>query len=238
MYGLQDHLKNVLGGKTATALSKAFGMVTVEDLLHHFPRRYAERGQLTEMSSLPLEEHVTIMADILTVTRRAMKSRKGSLLEVQVTDGTGSLKLTFFNQDWREKDLRVGRRGLFSGKVTSFQNQRQLAHPTYVLVPNSTEPDPEAIAAFSKAMIPVYPATSAVTSWMIERSVELILDGLDPLIKDVLPADVSDSHMKRRLFIKRSWRNAVPMPKQLLQLRETVGLKASWRPLISNFLSR
>lgn len=190
MYGLQDHLKNVLGGKTATALSKAFGMVTVEDLLHHFPRRYAERGQLTEMSSLPLEEHVTIMADILTVTRRAMKSRKGSLLEVQVTDGTGSLKLTFFNQDWREKDLRVGRRGLFSGKVTSFQNQRQLAHPTYVLVPNSTEPDPEAIAAFSKAMIPVYPATSAVTSWMIERSVELILDGLDPLIKDVLPADV------------------------------------------------
>lgn len=193
MHGLSTPLKEVLGGNTAKALDKAFGIVTVEDLLRHFPRRYANRGELTDMAGLTVDEHVTIMADVMSVTLRPMRARKGDLLEVLVTDGTGSLKLTFFNQKWRERDLKVGRRGLFSGKVTVFNNSRQLAHPTYVLVPSDTEPDPEAVQAFARALIPVYPATSTLSSWVIERSVELVLDGLDPLIKDALPEDIRTS---------------------------------------------
>lgn len=190
MHGLTTPLKEVLGLATAKALDKAFEIRTVEDLLRHFPRRYAQRGELTDMAGLKVDEHVTIMADVMSVTHRSMRARKGDLLEVLVTDGTGSLKLTFFNQKWRERDLKVGRRGLFSGKVTVFQNSRQLAHPTYVLVPTDTEPDPEAVAAFARALIPVYPATSSLSSWVIERSVDLVLDGLDPLIKDALPEKV------------------------------------------------
>lgn len=190
MHGLSTPLKEVLGLATAKALDKAFELRTVEDLLRHFPRRYAQRGELTDMAALQVDEHVTIMADVMSVTHRPMRARKGDLLEVLVTDGTGSLKLTFFNQKWRERDLKVGRRGLFSGKVTVFQNSRQLAHPTYVLVPTDSEPDPEAVAAFARALIPVYPATSSLSSWVIERSVNLVLDGLDPLIKDAVPDDV------------------------------------------------
>ena len=190
MHGLATALKDVVGTKTANSLNKSFNLVTVEDLLRHFPRRYADRGELTEMSSLKVDEHVTIMADVYSVTRRPMRQKKGSLLEVLVSDGTGTMKLTFFNQDWRERDLKVGRRGLFSGKVTVFRNERQLAHPMYVLVPIDTEPDPEAVAAFAKPLIPVYPATSTLPSWQIERSVELALDGLDPLIKDAIPEEI------------------------------------------------
>jgi ATP-dependent DNA helicase RecG len=190
MHGLATPLKDVVGTKTSQALAKSFNLVTVEDLLRHFPRRYADRGELTEMSSLKVDEHVTIMADVYSVTRRPMRQKRGSLLEVLVSDGTGTMKLTFFNQDWRERDLKVGRRGLFSGKVTVFRNERQLAHPMYVLVPSDTEPDPEAVAAFAKPLIPVYPATSTLPSWQIERSVELALDGLDPLIKDAIPDDI------------------------------------------------
>lgn len=193
MHGLATSLKDVVGTKTAQSLNKSFNLMTVEDLLRHFPRRYADRGELTEMSSLKVDEHVTIMADVYSVTRRPMRQRKGSLLEVLVSDGTGTMKLTFFNQDWRERDLKVGRRGLFSGKVTVFRNERQLAHPMYVLVPSDTEPDPEAVAAFAKPLIPVYPATSTLASWQIERSVELVLDGLDPLIKDAIPDDIVKS---------------------------------------------
>ncbi len=191
MHGLATPLKDVVGTKTSQALAKSFNLVTVEDLLRHFPRRYADRGELTEMSSLKVDEHVTIMADVYSVTRRPMRQKRGSLLEVLVSDGTGTLKLTFFNQDWRERDLKVGRRGLFSGKVTVFRNERQLAHPMYVLVPSDTEPDPEAVAAFAKPLIPVYPATNTLPSWQIERSVELVLDGLDPLIKDAIPDDIT-----------------------------------------------
>ena len=214
MHGLSTPLKEVLGGNTAKALDKAFGIVTVEDLLRHFPRRYANRGELTDMAGLTVDEHVTIMADVMSVTLRPMRARKGDLLEVLVTDGTGSLKLTFFNQKWRERDLKVGRRGLFSGKVTVFNNSRQLAHPTYVLVPSDTEPDPEAVQAFARALIPVYPATSTLSSWVIERSVErLAHDGARAIarltdgprdVREVVPHVDAQAHAQDSVRPRRS----------------------------------
>ena len=57
------------------------------------------------------------------------KGRKGGLLEVIVTDGNAKLALTFFNQVWREKELRPGKQGLFAGKITLFNGKRQLTHP-------------------------------------------------------------------------------------------------------------
>ena len=70
-----------------------------------------------------------------TVTTRRMKTRRGGITEVIVTDGSGRLVLTFFNQPWRERDLRPGRIGLFAGTVGVYRRHRQLAHPDYVLLP-------------------------------------------------------------------------------------------------------
>jgi ATP-dependent DNA helicase RecG len=193
MHGLETKLREVLGARSANALEKAFGYETVGGLLRHFPRRYATRGELTDLNLLREDEHVTVMADVASVTRRPMRNRGGNILEVMVTDGLTSIKLTFFNQDWRAQTLVPGRRGLFSGKVTIFRNMRQLASPTYVLIPSDTEPDPEAIAAFARAFIPVYPATGAVSSWAIERAIDLTLEGLDPLVQDGLSNDLADS---------------------------------------------
>ena len=173
---------------------KSFGIKTVEDALRHFPHRYATRGELTEMLGLKVDEQVTIMAQITSVTNRPMRNKRGSLLEVVVSDGTGSLKLTFFNQAWRERELVAGRSGMFSGKITEFKGTRQLAHPTYMLIPTDAEPDPEAAAAFSRALIAVYPATNNFPSWRFERIIDLILDGLDPLIKDGLNSDLEQAH--------------------------------------------
>ena len=61
---LDSRLANVVGGKTAVALGKAFGVDTVGDLLSHYPRRYARRGELSSISLLPLDENVTIVAEI------------------------------------------------------------------------------------------------------------------------------------------------------------------------------
>jgi ATP-dependent DNA helicase RecG len=179
----------VVGGKTATALEKAFGMTTVDDLLRHYPRRYAERGTLTELATLEEGASVTILADIEQVTVRPMQQRRGTILEALVTDGQGRLSLTFFNQKWRERELRPGRRGLFAGQISSFRGKRQLAHPQCLLLPDGVDDDPEAIAAFAGALIPVYSATSTVTSWQIAGAIRVILDTLGDL-PDPIPDQV------------------------------------------------
>ena len=101
-------------------------MKTVGDLLAHYPRRYARRGELTPISSLPVGEPVTIVAEVLRANERRMQNRKGSILEVVISDGAGSLSLTFFNQSWRMKDLRPGRRGIFAGKVGEYKGSKHV----------------------------------------------------------------------------------------------------------------
>ena len=187
--GLDQSLTSVVGGKTAKALEKALGLVTVDDLLRHYPRRYAERGTLTDLSTLEDGESVTVLAEIEQVTNRKMKQRRGSILEAIVTDGRGRLSLTFFNQGWRERELRPGRRGLFAGQISSFRGKRQLAHPQCLLLPDGVDDDPEAIAEFAGAIIPVYPATSTVTSWHIAGAVRVVLDTLGE-VADPIPLEV------------------------------------------------
>ncbi|HEV8025315.1 MAG TPA: DEAD/DEAH box helicase, partial [Candidatus Nanopelagicales bacterium] len=181
-------LRGVLGGRTAGALERGLGLTTVGDLLRHYPRRYAERGELTAIASLTDGDHVTIVADIASVTTRRMRSKKGSIVEVLVTDGTDSLVITFFNQPWRERELRAGQRGLFAGTVSTYRDRRQLAHPQYVML---DEADEQAVAGFAGAIIPVYRSSKSVTSWQIQTSVGVVLDTFGPDLADFDPIDQS-----------------------------------------------
>ncbi|MFE7845127.1 ATP-dependent DNA helicase RecG [Microbacterium sp. NPDC057407] len=179
-FTLESRLDGAVGGKTSGALERAFGMRTVGDLLAHYPRRYAKRGELTPISSLPVGEAVTIVAEVRRAGERRMQNRRGSILEVVISDGHGDLSLTFFNQSWRMKDLVPGRRGIFAGKVGEYRGTKQLTHPDYELF------DDEATArltaqANANLPIPIYPATGAVASWQIKKIVDLVLDGLGPV---------------------------------------------------------
>jgi ATP-dependent DNA helicase RecG len=180
-------LAEIIGGKAATALDKAYDLRTVGDLLRHYPRRYAERGELTDLADLRVGDQVTVLAEVQRANRRQMRSRRGSLFEVTVGDGRRTLTLTFFNQPWRERDLTVGRRGLFAGKVTAFKGTRQLNSPDYQLIGEAE--DGESVEEFAGALIPVYRATAGLPSWTIARCVRLALDALDPP-PDPLPADL------------------------------------------------
>lgn len=186
---LGARLDSVIGGKSAKALTLALGVTTVQDLLEYYPRRYAEQGQLTTISDLSDGGPVTVLAEIAEVTSRRMRDRRGSLLMARITDGNGSMSVTFFNQAWRERELRVGRRGLFSGVLGTYRGERQLTHPRYLLFPDGVEDDPEAVEAFTNSLIPVYPATSKVTSWDIAKAMRIVLDVL-PYMTDPLPERV------------------------------------------------
>ena len=188
MAGLTDRLSKSLGDRTAKALNTTFGYTTIGDLLRHYPRRYVLRGELTDLNQLKEGDEVTILAKIHSATTRAIRGRKGSILEVIVTDGKGRLALTFFNQAWREKDLRVDREGLFAGKISVYRGVRQLSHPDYLLIPEGVESE-EAAGEFAGKILPVYPATSKFPSWKIGQCIRTVLDVLDE-IPEPLPDEL------------------------------------------------
>ncbi|MGH3425476.1 MAG: DEAD/DEAH box helicase, partial [Nocardioidaceae bacterium] len=189
-------LKAVLGDKTAKVLQRDLDLATVGDLLRHYPRRYAERGELTDLASLSVGNHVTVLARIEGVNKRQVKpprgKQDGTLVEVTVTDGQGQLRLAFFNQGWRVNKLYPGLVGLFSGQVSVFRRTRQLTHPDYHLL-DGTATSAEEVEEFAGALIPVYPATKNLPSWKIQNSIRLVFDHLDPGL-DPMPEDVRRRH--------------------------------------------
>ena len=189
-------LSTSLGGRTAGALAKGLGLTTVGDLLMHFPRRYARRGELTELTHLPLGEDVTIVAEVLEVTERSMKAKKGSIVEARISDGKGILTLTFFNQKWRAQELRPGKRGIFAGKVGEYRGTMQLAHPAYELFEPEALENGETAEAWALKPIPIYPATASVSSWQLHKAIGVVLDTL-PSLPDPVPDAV---RAERRLL--------------------------------------
>lgn len=189
-FALDTPLDLALDHKEYPRLQKAFGMQTVGDLLMHYPRRYLTRGALTPIWSLPVGEHVTIVAEVRSVSVRSMRERRGKLLEVVIGDGADELALTFFGQEWRKNELLVGRRGMFSGKVGVYKRARQLSNPDYEMFDAAA---PTNVEDWATELIPVYPATSSVASNQIRRAVDVVLGNLG-MIEDPLPTMFAATH--------------------------------------------
>ncbi|MFB9463023.1 ATP-dependent DNA helicase RecG [Streptomyces cinereospinus] len=186
---LDEPLKKVLGPATAKVMAEHLGLHTVGDLLHHYPRRYEERGRLTHLADLPMDEHVTVVAQVADARLHAFASAKaprgkGQRLEVTITDGSGRLQLVFFGNGVHKphKELLPGTRAMFAGKVSLFNRRLQLAHPAYELLRGETE---EAVDTWAGALIPIYPATAKLESWKIGKAVQTVLpsagEAVDPL---------------------------------------------------------
>ncbi|MEU8654061.1 ATP-dependent DNA helicase RecG [Streptomyces sp. NPDC048737] len=186
---LEEPLKKVLGPPTAKVMAEHLGLHTVGDLLHHYPRRYEERGQLTHLADLPMDEHVTVVAQVADARLHTFASAraprgKGQRLEVTITDGSGRLQLVFFGNGVHKphKDLLPGTRAMFSGRVSLFNRRLQLAHPAYELLRGDTE---ETVETWAGALIPIYPATAKLESWKIGKAIQTVLpsaqEAVDPL---------------------------------------------------------
>ncbi|MEU0227754.1 ATP-dependent DNA helicase RecG [Streptomyces sp. NPDC006284] len=190
---LREPLKKVLGPATAKVMAEHLGLHTVGDLLHHYPRRYEERGQLTHLADLPMDEHVTVVAQVADARLHTFASSKaprgkGQRLEVTITDGHGRLQLVFFGNGVHKphKELLPGTRAMFAGKVSVFNRRLQLAHPAYELLRGGDDDDPaESVESWAGALIPLYPATAKLESWKIGKAVQTVLpsaqEALDPL---------------------------------------------------------
>ncbi|MBT2674797.1 ATP-dependent DNA helicase RecG [Streptomyces sp. ISL-14] len=206
---LEEPLKKVLGPPTAKVMAEHLGLHTVGDLLHHYPRRYEERGQLTHLADLPMDEHVTVVAMVADARLHTFASSraprgKGQRLEVTITDGSGRLQLVFFGNGVHKphKELLPGTRAMFAGKVSVFNRRLQLAHPAYELLRGDSE---ETVETWAGALIPLYPATAKLESWKIGKAIQTVLPSAQEAV-DPLPDSL------------REGRGLVSLPEALLKI--------------------
>ena len=133
-----------VGPKKADGL-REMGIETVLDLLLHYPRRYIDRTNEALIKDLPVGTEGMVLATVKRSSSR--RTRQGRVMvQVDVTDGSGYLRCTFFNQAWREKQLKPGTQGVFFGKLETFQGRKQMTNPVVDLVGDRTG-----------RIVPIYP---------------------------------------------------------------------------------
>lgn len=193
---LSTPLNELIGGKSAASLEKAFGITRAGELLNHYPRRYIDRGRLTSLRNVEVGVPVTIMATIQSVETRRMTQKRGTILVITVTDGIDTMELTFFNQKWREKDLQIGRSGLFAGTVSEYRGVRTLTHPKFALFTDigiDISQETDVITNFTGEIISVYPSSQDLASWQIQAAIDVVLASVDDLI-DPIPSGLLTKH--------------------------------------------
>ncbi|WP_407699029.1 ATP-dependent DNA helicase RecG [Streptomyces katsurahamanus] len=202
---LEEPLKKTLGPATAKVLAEQLDLRTVGDLLHHYPRRYEERGQLTRLAELPLDEDVTVVAQVADARVHTFNGGRGKRLEITITDGSGRLQLVFFGRGVHKphQELLPGSRAMFAGRVSVFNRKLQLAHPSYAKLGGGD--DAVDVESWAGALIPIYPACKGMESWKIAKAVDAVLPRAQEAADPLPPA-------------LREGRGFVPLPEALLKV--------------------
>ncbi|MEP6559624.1 MAG: ATP-dependent DNA helicase RecG [Nakamurella sp.] len=205
---LNSPLKDAVGGRTAAKLVEKLELSTVGDLLRYYPRKYDQRGKLTDLASLVVGERATVWAKVIKVTERDLgyqgAARGGSgkrgvrhITNVLIGDSHRELTCTFFNQYHWSKLLKPGTDAMFSGKVTMFKTALQISSPSVAIVSDGRQAEGDGatsldvIEQFPGGVIPVYPLVEGITQTLVQHSVRAVLDVVERIadpVPDVLLA--------------------------------------------------
>jgi len=120
-------LKGV-GPEKAKALAQ-IGISSIFDLLTHYPRRYIDKTKQSSIRDLRPEESSWVYGKVVTSATVPGRGRGKARTELRISDGSGYLRITFFNQPWRARQFPEGSEAVFFGKVTDYRGQKQLANP-------------------------------------------------------------------------------------------------------------
>src|SRR3954453_21065517 len=185
---MDTDLVRVLGPKTAKVMADQLQLRTVRDLLRHYPRRYARRGEMARLDDLQVGDRVTVLAQVKSVSTGRMQQRRGTLTEVTVGEGAGSMRLVFFKN--RDTHLAVGGWALFAGTVGLWRGDKQFSPPDCHIITGDDDD-------WARALVPLYPASKDVSSWVIQKSVKMLLDderSLEEALDDPIPEAVRRRH--------------------------------------------
>ncbi len=174
-----------IGPSHAAALAKAFEIHTVLDLLQHYPRRYVDRSNHVRIDALQAGDEAMVLATVKRISARRTRGRPPKVMvTADVTDGSGYLKVTFFNQGWRERQLPEGTECVLFGKVDTYQGRLQLTNPVVDLVGDRTG-----------RIIAMYPQSERerITTWDLARWLTEVLER-SGTFADPVPAALLTAH--------------------------------------------
>ncbi|MCL4825594.1 MAG: hypothetical protein KJZ57_15390, partial [Anaerolineales bacterium] len=182
--GAQLTVLQGVGPRHAQTLGQ-LGMVTLGDMLYYFPRRYEDYSQLKPIKNLWVNEIVTVIGAVQSVGTRPVKGGKLQLTEAVITDGTGALRLTWFNQPWIANRMKVGDNIAASGKLTQALGRLVMTNPDFEPV--------EAEHLHTNRIVPIYPLTQRITQKWLRGLMGQVVNYWSPALVDHLPDSIRTS---------------------------------------------
>jgi ATP-dependent DNA helicase RecG len=170
-----------VGPKHGKTLEK-LGLETLEDMLYFFPRRYDDYSQLKPINRLEYGEQVTIIGTVQSATNRKVRNGRVNITEGIISDGTGNIRATWFNQPWIAKKLRNGVQVVLSGKIDQYLGRITMNNPEIEQIEQQN--------LHTNRIVPVYPLTANITQRWLRRLMHRVITYWAPKIADPLPKDV------------------------------------------------
>ncbi len=169
-----------VGPKQARRLAR-MGIRTIRDMLYTFPRRYDDYTQLKPINRLEYGEEVTIIAQVWDAGLRETRGGR-SLFKATLSDGTGFIEATWFNQPYLADRIKSGQQIVISGKVDEYLGRLCFNSPEW------EPPDKESL--HTARIVPVYPLTEGVSAKWLRRLMKRTVDYWSKRLPDHLPASV------------------------------------------------
>ncbi len=193
--GLEVTVLRGVGPAVAADLAE-LGITSVLDLLAHYPRRYVDGTRMVTVDRVAGGDKVSVLAEVASlrsVPAPRGRGRAPSRVELEVADATGRLRVVFFNQTWRARQLPTGTLVLLFGSVSDYRGRLQMVNPTAEVLRGADEDDGPAEGDASGRVYPVYPLTerAGLTSARVGRLVGEALDRAGPFA-DPVPAGTLD----------------------------------------------
>lgn len=198
---------NLVSPARADALAK-LGISTVRDLVANYPRRYIDMSRVCTIAGSRVGDGCTIKATVHEVKLKRPK-RRVVLAEVTLVDGTGTLIVTAFNQQWLADQLKSGMVVAVSGKVEFDFGFKRMTNPHIEALEGAGE-------AFSGVIVPVHPLTGKIKGGMMRRLVMNALDKVQGVI-DPLPLNL---RVKYRLMSRNTAFSCIHFPQTMDEQRE------------------
>ena len=174
-------LKGV-GEKRKAALAE-YGINNVLELLMNYPRKWVDRTNEARISDLVAGQEALVIVEVRKVSKFTTKNRK-TIVNVQVGDESGRLTAVFFNQPWRDRQLKAGLQVAMFGKPDLYRGVLQMSNPLVDLIGDRTG-----------RIVPIYPQSEKVqvSTWELATWVENALERCrERGISDPLPNDLRE----------------------------------------------
>jgi len=190
---------------------KKIKIITLEDLLNHYPFRYEDLGETKKIKDLLLGSFAATAGQVLQI--KNIRTRYGKRLTLAtIYDGTGTIETVWFNQPFLTKTILLGNKIRLAGKIESFSQKQTFINPEYEVVQGSRK-----AGLHTEGLVPIYPETSGISSKWFRTRIKVLLPQVLQQVTEILPEET----LKRNNLIRKPqalWK--IHFPKSSKQVDE------------------